>query len=205
MSYWTYVTGVIQISVLGYTQKQKEYIIDMVLRHLPKVTGSERDMDIHSIKCSGYNESSSVDEFDVHVYNYLHYVDLQSQYLLVVEGALRDRTFEQTYREFVRWLTRLAKRVVVDDVLVKIFDPYNNNSIITNNNDAFGQMYEWGSWMNDTGVPTWTEFMLWDTDGLDNYPLTLLAREGDEDAIQELVRRRQWRENIQKNTNKTEI
>ena len=64
MSYWTYINGVIDVSPWGRSQAEKRYILDTVLSHLPKVTGSERDMNIYVIQKSGFNESSSHDEFE---------------------------------------------------------------------------------------------------------------------------------------------
>lgn len=195
MSYWAYVQGVVTVDVIGYTQKHKDYILDMVLRHLPRVEGSEGDMSVYVTQCEGYNTWRSHDEFDVCVPEPSHSKDLQSVYLLTVHGCLRDKRYKETYREFINWLTRLSKRIRVEDVFVKVFDHYGHESIVTNENYAFGYMYEWGSWVKDSkGIPNWTEFMCWDTCGIGNYPLALLAREGDEDAIDELARRRAWEE-----------
>ena len=55
MSSWTYINGVITVFPLGRTQAEKRYILDTVLDHLPKVTGSERDMNTYLIQKSGYN------------------------------------------------------------------------------------------------------------------------------------------------------
>lgn len=201
MSWWTYVTGVVKVDVVGYTQKHKDYILDMVLKHLPKVTGSEGNMEIYITQRQEYNMFTNHDEFDTFIQEYPHDMEMQSQYMITVCGSLRDRKFSQTYREVVRWLTRLSKRIDVEDVLIKVYDPYENESIITDKNNTFSDMYEWGSWCKDSnGIPNWAEFMLWDTDGIDNYPLMLLAREGDKNALNELNRRRIWRENNRRTT-----
>lgn len=63
MSNWTYVSGVVDVMPLGRSQAEKRYILDTVLAHLPKVTGSERDMNVYVIQKNGYNSSSSHDEF----------------------------------------------------------------------------------------------------------------------------------------------
>lgn len=42
MSFWSYVHGTVTVQPLGRTQSEKRYILDTVLSHLPKVTGSEK-------------------------------------------------------------------------------------------------------------------------------------------------------------------
>lgn len=50
MSYWTYVNGTVIVSPMGRTQAEKRYILDTVLSHLPRVTGSEGDMNVYVIQ-----------------------------------------------------------------------------------------------------------------------------------------------------------
>lgn len=64
MSMWTYVQGLIELSVPGRTQAEKDYILQTVIDHLPKVTGSEKPMNIYTIQTAGHDswqncESSS--------------------------------------------------------------------------------------------------------------------------------------------------
>lgn len=47
MSYWTYINGTITVSPMGRTQPEKRYILETVLNHLPRVTGSEGDMNVY--------------------------------------------------------------------------------------------------------------------------------------------------------------
>lgn len=123
MSYWTHIVGTITVSPMGRTQAEKRYILETVLDHLPRVTGSERDMNIHIVQKAGFDSASSCDEFGMVTNNlkdsygdrsrrrgWLH---TQNEYILVVEGNFRDRFFNDTYREFIKWLCRLAKRVDV--------------------------------------------------------------------------------------------
>ena len=63
MSYWTYVSGVVEVMPLGRSQAEKRYILDTVLAHLPIVSGSEKDMDVYVIQKNGHNSSCSCDEF----------------------------------------------------------------------------------------------------------------------------------------------
>lgn len=62
MSWWSYIHGTIEVFPMGRTQAEKRYILDTVLDHLPRVTGSEGDMDVYVIQKNGYNSSSSCDE-----------------------------------------------------------------------------------------------------------------------------------------------
>lgn len=47
---WTYVQGLIELGAPGRTQAEKDYILQTVINHLPKVTGSEGDrLNVHSV------------------------------------------------------------------------------------------------------------------------------------------------------------
>lgn len=185
MSMWTYINGVITVDPMGRTQEEKEYILKTVLKHLPNVTGSERDMYIKIMEKEGYSSSCSHDEFGMMSDNLIDCYGQRSrkrgsllcneEYLIIVYGSFRDRVFERTYREFIKWLTRLAKRVSIEDVLVKI-DGINRSEIITNKNlglkhsydTQFGQMFESPSWID--GEPTWCEYLMWDRDDESGLP-----------------------------------
>ena len=123
MSMWTYVSGTIQVHVEGRTQPEIEYVLKTVLEHLPKVTGSEEDMRVYINRRDGYNMSSSHDEFgqQSNLENgFRGGFETQSIYFLTVDGTLRDRTFEETLKEFSKWLTRLSRRIWVCDVLAEV-------------------------------------------------------------------------------------
>ena len=53
MSYWSFVHGTVTVLPFGRTQAEKRYLLDTVLDHLPKVTGSEGDMNIYCIQKMG--------------------------------------------------------------------------------------------------------------------------------------------------------
>ena len=192
MSYWTYINGTITVSPMGRTQAEKRYILETVLDHLPRVTGSERDMNVYIIQKNGYNSSSSHTEFG----EWGGYRDwktlsteVQDEYILVVNASLRDRKFSETYREFQNWLCRLAKRVDVEDVLVEI-QAYEQSVIIRNTNDAYGKMFEDPSWCNGTGEPTWCEYLMWDRAKDSDYPMILGYKYfADEENDKEVERR----------------
>ena len=148
MSSWTYVRGLIEIDVPGRTQAEKDYILQTVITHLPKVTGSEGNMDIHPIKRFGYNEWSNRDELGNRVQDF----KTQSQYFLVIDGNLRDRRYEDTFKELNKFLNRLAKRLIVDSVYVKLNDYY-DSYMFTNKNDCYEHMFEFED--------PWYNYLMW--------------------------------------------
>lgn len=200
ISDWTYVTGVIEISAIGETQPEMRYIIDTVLAHLPLVTGSERNMEIHVVQESGSNESSSHDEFGVYSEYMLpgrKWIDLQSKYMLVLKGDLRDRYFEDTFKELNRFLNRLAKRLVVTDIMLKLCGcPKSGGECkqyIYTDPDKYSDMFEMGSWANETGEPAWWEYLRWDKNPDTMLPISLTYKyyEDKENDI-EWKRRKRW-------------
>lgn len=207
MSYWTYINGVVTVSPMGRTQAEMRYILETVLQHLPNVTGSERDMNVHIVQKAGHNYSSSHDEFGQITDNLTDrygcrnrkggWLEKQNYYILVVEGQFRDRMFDQTYREFQKWLCRLAKRVVVQDVLVQI-EGYQREALIRDTGDKYYEMWELPSWSRDkeaTGEPNWCEYLMWEPAKGCDYPMMLMYKYyGNEDNDAEVERRLVYRE-----------
>lgn len=199
MSSWTYINGVITVFPLGRTQAEKRYILDTVLDHLPKVTGSERDMNTYLIQKSGYNSSCSHDEFgqysnlgNEYRWNSGHpSFGTQDEYMIVVDASLRDREFEETLKEFNNWLCRLAKRVEIEDILVKV-KGYEKEHIFKER-EPYEKMFENPSWCNKTGEPTWCEFMLYDRAKNSDYPMLLDYKYfADEENDKEVERRMEY-------------
>lgn len=187
MSNWTYITGTIVVAPMGRTQAEKRYILDTVLEHLPVVTGSEKDMNTYVIQKAGTDFYRGDDEFGQMTNNLRDYygnknridggLRIQSRYIIVVDGAFRDRYFKQTYTEFQKWICRLAKRVEVEDVLVQV-SSYEKKVVITNNNDVYTDMFEFPSWSRLTedapyGEPNWCEYLLWDKARETDLPMML--------------------------------
>ena len=203
MSYWTYVNGNIVVSPMGRTQVEKRYILETVLDHLPFVTGSERNMNVYIIQKDGYNSSSSHTEFDEWG-GYKNWktlsTEVQDKYILVVDGSLRDREFEQTYKEFQKWLCRLAKRVDIEDVLVEV-SGYEKSTIIRNPHlkgkqsweTAYGQMNEKPTWCYNDGEihePNWCEYLMWNREKGSMLPMMLEYKYfNDEENDREVERR----------------
>ena len=186
MSMWTYINGTITVNPMGRTQAEKRYILETILNHLPIVTGSEKDMEIHIIQKNGENESSSCDEYGEITNNLINrygnhgresgWLRIQSEYIIVVTAALRDRCFDETFKEFNKWLNRLAKRVFVKDVLVKVYD-YNKEYLFDDRCDSsspYYQMEESPSWSDESdGEPCWCEHLMWDRAKNSMYPIIL--------------------------------
>jgi len=199
MSVWSFVKGVITVEPMGRTQAEKTYILQTVLDHLPIVSGSEGDMNVYMIQKNGYNSSRSCDEHGNRTNNLIDdhghksqrrgWLNSQNQYLLIVDGSLRYREFEETFKEFQNWLCRLAKRVDVRDVLVEV-KSYKKSFIIRNTNHVYTHMFEKPSWCNESGEPTWCEYLMWDCAKDSSYPILLAYKYfEDEDNDQEAKRR----------------
>ena len=206
MSFWTYINGTITVEPIGRTQAEKRYILETVLDHLPLVTGSERNMNVYIIQKNGYNSSSSHTEFGewggYRKWKTLS-TEMQDEYILVVDGSFRDRMFDQTYREFQKWLCRLAKRVDVEDVLVEV-KGYERTSLIRNPHlkrknswdTVYGQMNEKPTWCYDKGEygePNWCEYLMYDRAKNSDYPMMLAYKYfADEENDKEVERRMRY-------------
>ena len=126
MSFWTYVQGMMIVEPAGRTQPEKEYILKTVLSHLPEVSGSEGPMQIYINQVQGFDSSSNHDEFfnksNLGEGRYGRMFHRQDEYILTLNGYLRDRQFSETYKEFMKWIHRFSKRVIVKDCIVRITD-----------------------------------------------------------------------------------
>ena len=196
MSRWTYIDGVVKVSAFpGRTQAECRYILDTVLDHLPKVTGGERDMQVYTIQPNGTSFSVTCDEFQTPLPRY-HWLEVQEHYLLVLNGALRDRLFHETLRELNKFLNRLAKRLFVDDILVRLCDDLSRSTVIYDR-DSYQDMYETPD--HENGVYAWWDYLLWEADPMSGLPFWLAAKYfNDEDIHQEAARRAEWRNAAEK-------
>lgn len=114
MSQWSYIKGIVEVVPEGNTQKECEFNLKTLLNHLPKVAGSEQeDMYTHLVQCGGYSRLAEEGP------------KIQENYIIVIEGQFRDKDFKETYKAFVRWLTRLAKHIWTHNCLIQIsgYDP----------------------------------------------------------------------------------
>ena len=208
MSHWTHVIGTLRVSPMGRTQPEKRYILETVLAHLPLVTGSEEDMKIHINVGGGASSSSSCDEFQMCTDKGISmwdgtrkgrsgWFDTEEDYLLTVVGNLRDREFDETYKEFQKWLTRLAKRVIVDEICVKIYAEYGKEIIISDAN-PYIDMWESPSWGDPEIEPNWCEYLMWKRWADTSLPLEHVYKYyNDEEADKEVERKYRCQEKKQ--------
>lgn len=151
MSMWTYVRGLIEISAPGRTQAEKDYILQTVIDHLPKVTGSEVDMNIYTIQANGHDSWSNHDELDHLNWDF----KTQSQYFLVLDGSLRDRCYEETFKELNKFLNRLSKRLLVVSMHVQVYTyDHQHMYTFTNENDFYGNLFE--------SEDPWYKYLMWE-------------------------------------------
>lgn len=178
MSSWTYITGMITVCPMGRTQPEKRYILDTVLEHMPRVSGSEEDMHVHVIQKHGHNSSCSHNEFGERILWKDN--ETQTDYFVIIEGALRDRHFDETLRELNKWLNRLAKRAGIEELLVRLKGLDSNwemKELVISDSKPYEQMMEWPSWSDRSGgEPAWCEYLMWDSAKDSWYPMTLLYK-----------------------------
>lgn len=106
-------------------------------------------MDIHIVRAYGHNMWSNRDEFDNLAWGF----KTQSRYFLVLDGHLRDRRYEETFKELNKFLNRLAKRLNVHSVYVRLND-YGRSYTFTNKNDCYENMF-------DDEHP-WYSYLMWE-------------------------------------------
>lgn len=191
MSWWTYINGIITVSPAGRTQPEKRYILETILAHLPKVTGSEKDMNIYMLQKYGHNSFSSHNEFGIFTKGM---IKIQNEYILVLNANLRDRTFNESFKELNKFLNRLAKRVNIENILISIKDY--NKEFIFNNSKPYNDMYECPSWVDEDKEPAWWEYLMWQKGANTDFPMDLEYKyyaNTENDA--EYERRKKWEEN----------
>lgn len=205
MSFWSYVHGTITVEPMGRTQHEKRYVLETVLDHLPRVIGSEGDMNVYVVQKNGHNCASSHDEFGERTNNARDdyggksrkrgMYETQSDYILVVDGALRDCWFGHTFKEFMKWICRLSKRVTVLRVAVNIDAA--DGQILINDSNKFYEMYEDPSWCREDGDEgaNWCEYLMWDRAKGSSYPMALAYKYFDDpENDAEYERRRRYYE-----------
>ena len=65
MSWWTYVRGIVEVDTFADSDPEAMFMAQTVVNHLPRITGSERDVGVYCVRPNGTNLSSNCDEFDV--------------------------------------------------------------------------------------------------------------------------------------------
>ncbi len=193
MSIWAYVNGLINVDVAGRTQEEATYILHTVLKHLPRVGGDCLDsvMNVYPIQQAGYNISTSCNEFgQITKECRQHSRHMQSKYIIVVSGDFRYSRKTEIIREFSHWLNRLAKRVRVDDLMVKVTDDISEKAFMfENRHDTYTELYEYPSWAvgNEDGKPSWCEYLMWLTAKESELPIQLEYKYHNNKANDKLV------------------
>ena len=205
MSDWTYVFGLVSVSSPGRTTAEARYILETVLEHQPLVSGSEGDMKV-SFTESFYGDMLKYrDEFNRKILRtqykgfyeteYSSKVVVKNNFNIIIEGELRDRELSQTYRELVRWLCRLAKRLLVSDVSIKCCD--NDKMLLLSDPQPFSEMSEVPSWNSKSGGIAWWEYLFWEPDPFSDMPLKLAWKYWNDPRIDaEMQRRLEWAEQM---------
>lgn len=167
MSIWAHLSGIINVDVTGRTQEEATYILHTVLKHLPRVGDDCLDsvMNVYPIQQGGYNMTYFHNEFGQRTKECRkHSRYMQSKYIIVVSGDFRYSNKTQIIREFSRWLNRLAKRIFVDEVLVKVTDDVSEEPFVfENRHNVYTELHEYPSWAcgNENGKPSWCEYLMW--------------------------------------------
>ena len=198
MSHWTYVQGMIIVDPMGRTEPEREYILKTVLEHLPRVHGSEGNMQILISQPKGHNLFTSHDEFDILIPKYYDEREhQQTQYILTLYGNLRDTVFSETVRSLSKFLTRLSKRVPVHDIFIRVNDGgvwgKCGHKLIISDEKPYSDMFETPSWnwngryklpcfapMYDDPNGNWCEYLMWESFKKTPYPKKLLKKLGYE-------------------------
>lgn len=121
MSSWTYIYGTVSMFPPGRGPHATKFVLEEVLAHQPLVPGSEGPMEVQIVQRPGYSGSCNHDEFGFRTnLSKDGWWRDQGEYILVLTGALRDTSYEDTLRKFSRWLDRLSKRVWIEDMLVRV-------------------------------------------------------------------------------------
>lgn len=149
MSSWTYVRGMISVDPVGETTAEKVFVVQTVLDHLPTVTGSEKNLFVYVTPSMYYGLSCREDSG----YGYRSR-RVAPHFLITVEGDLRDREFNQTKAEVMRWICRLGKRLFITDICLTVRDQCGRKVVLTDERPLL-DLYEGPHWIVKYGKPKW--------------------------------------------------
>ena len=149
MSSWTYVRGMIRVDPIGETTTEKEFVVHTVLDHLPPVTGSEKNMCVYVTPSAYYGLNYRRNS----EYGYKS-GRAAPHFLITIEGDLRDRKFDQTRDEVMRWICRLGKRLFITDICLSIRDEHGRKAVLTDEKPLL-DLYEGPHWIVKYGKPKW--------------------------------------------------
>lgn len=180
MSLWSYISGTIIVSAGGRSSEHSRFIIDTTLKHLPIVRGSEGDMvpiEVIPLSPSSYcnvNEYCELQEVPAcedNDYRRRGMFKRVSEYCIVLKSNLRDTTYEDAYRQFIRWIYRLSSRVTILDILIQISgDSYSSDGgyHIFNRDNILRSLYD-----NFNPENPYREYLFWDLAKDSYYPKSI--------------------------------
>lgn len=133
MSRWTDVIGAVRVSAYEETTEACEYVIKNCLNHLPKIDGSERPVSFWVTSEPAHSTFCNCDEFYQHSNlgtGWDSSFDVQTNFIITLSGSLRDRVFETTYKDVIKWLNRLSKRLQIRYLCIRVSEE-DHTAVIT--------------------------------------------------------------------------
>lgn len=191
MKNWTHISGTILVNPLGDSQPEKRYILEMILRHLPKLDGY-----VYVVPAKGFESSQNFDDFGCQSNLLSSFEDKllkqQDTYILVVDCHIGEGEFSEIVRCFMKWLCRLAKRIFISYITIRIED--DDRDYIFTDDSALRRLYEWPSWANNERKPSWGEAFMYERAKHSMFPLLLEYKYcQNDDTDREMERRMEWR------------
>ena len=173
------ILGTLVVTPIGRTTLEKEYILKTVLSHLPIVNSGGNDMQVYINSCNTNTTICTHNEFGQDCsYQTSKYPDgwmkTTEEFTLTLYGNLKDKTCRETNKDFLKWICRLAKRVMVNSVIVNISDNNSEDNFTynytKNTNNCFSDMFEYS---DSESEPNWCDYLLWDKGICTDYPMLL--------------------------------
>lgn len=152
MSKWCHVNGAIIADTLALSTHEALYIAEMVVKHLPPIRGSERDVSYAVGNLDWVNMTANVDEFDQRDQR-MGLFDQKTYVYIHMWGDLRDTMFGQVLHETTTALSRLSGRLSITDLLASVKDDYGKSFIFDNPSCMLRQ--EQTDWVKDHVVWRW--------------------------------------------------
>lgn len=147
MSIWTYVIGAVEVDTLSMSDAEAMYTAQTVVNHLPRIRGSEGDVEFYFSKPNGHDCSSNCDEFgnrsNLGDVNHYGLFTTQQRVLITLSGSLRDAEFHETLRQVTKMLTRLSSRIIITKCVISV-SSYNGSFVFDN-----------PQWLNDMEITDW--------------------------------------------------
>ena len=141
MSNWTHITACLSVETgIIETRKKLEKIVRDYLKKAPKITGSEKDADFYINVQNGHNvwmgqdcehckyretlrpviiDGKEIEECDAPE-DHDCSADYQTCVVISIQGDLRDRTKEETQKEFNEFIKYITTKCYIRDYSVNI-------------------------------------------------------------------------------------